>query len=222
MRELRNNNSITYEKLSSKINYWCGEGTIRKWVQSRDDYSLYTERIIPLLSKKQKSLHLDCAKRIRSNWGLGGGKYLWIHSDEKWFWGLVLRMNAKSLWELPPATIKAYHKSHISKVMGICTLGYAFVDNVENGGDAIKIDFSRCQSYKIAGRIQRVGRRDELTEKMKYDREVLRRKDDLFLVDCNVTGSNCGNVDDLKFALLDYFCNLIRTFEGFGEGWRRL
>ena len=43
MRELRNNNAITYEKLSSKINYWCGEGTIRKWVQSRDGYKVYEE-----------------------------------------------------------------------------------------------------------------------------------------------------------------------------------
>ena len=85
MRELQNNNSITYEKLASKIDYWCGEGTIRKWVQSRDGYKVYMERVIPLLSKAQRQKHLDCAKMIRSNWGLGAGKYLWIHYDEKWF-----------------------------------------------------------------------------------------------------------------------------------------
>ena len=91
MRELQNNNAITYQNLSSEINYWCGAGTIQKWVQSRDGYLLYVKRIIPLLSTKQKSLHLECAKRIRSNLGLGSGKYLWVHYNKKWFWGLVLQ-----------------------------------------------------------------------------------------------------------------------------------
>lgn len=107
MRELRKNNSICYKRLASKINYWCGDTTIRKWVQSRDGYHLYIERVVPLLSEAQKQKHLECAKRIRTNWGLGAGKY---------------------------------HKSHISKVMAVCTLGFAFVDNIENGGDALKID----------------------------------------------------------------------------------
>ena len=30
IRELQNNNNISYDRLSSKINYWCGEGAIRK------------------------------------------------------------------------------------------------------------------------------------------------------------------------------------------------
>ena len=90
MRELRNNNAICYSKLASKIDYWCGEGTIRKWVITRDGYKLYIERIVPLLNAEQRMKHLACAKRILTNWGLGAGKYLWIHYDEKWFWGLVL------------------------------------------------------------------------------------------------------------------------------------
>lgn len=208
MRELRNNNAITYQKLSSKINYWCSDNTISKWVKSREGYKLYTERIIPLLSDAQKLKHYQCAVRIRTNWGLGKGRYLWIHYDEKWFWGLVLRKNAKTFWDLPPAVLKAYHKSHISKVMGICTIGYAFVDNVENGGIAVKIDLSRCQSHKVAGRLQRASRRNE-EGKIVYDGEVLRRKGDLYLADCNVTGSKSGTADDPKFSLLQYFFNLI-------------
>ena len=208
MRELRNNNAITYLKLASKVNYWCGEATIRKWVQSRDGYHIYMERIIPLLSVVQKTKHLECAQKIRSNWGMGPGKYLWIHYDEKWFWGLVLRKNAKSFWDLPPAIIKAYHKSHISKVMGVCTVGFAFVDCVENGGTAVKLDFSRCQSFKVAGKLQRKSRRDD-DGKLVYDGEVLRRKGDLYKVDCNVTGSSCGTADDPKFALLRYFLDLV-------------
>jgi len=179
MRELRKNNSICYEKLAAKIDYWCSAGTIRKWVQSRGGYKIYMERVIPLLSEQQRKKHLDCAKKIRTNWGLGEGKY---------------------------------HKSHISKVMAICTIGYAFVDNVdnvENGGVAVKLDLSRCQSHKVAGKIQRVSRRDPETGKLVYDGEILRRKGGLYLVDCNVTGSKSGTADEPKFPLSQYFVNSI-------------
>ena len=44
-----------------------------------------------LLRKEQHQKHLYCAKSIQSNWGMGRGKYLWIHYNEKWFWGLVLK-----------------------------------------------------------------------------------------------------------------------------------
>ena len=142
MRELRNNNIITYKALVSKIEHWCGHNTIPKWLQLRDGYHLYMERVIPLLSKLQHKKHLECAQRIRTNLGLGPGKYLWINYDKKWFWGLVLCENAKSFWDLPLAILKAYHKSHISKVMGVCIAGFAFEDNIENGGTACKINLT--------------------------------------------------------------------------------
>ena len=89
------------------------------------------ERVIPLLSTEQKRKH--------SNWGLGNGKSLLAQYDEKWFWGLVMRKTAKSFDELDAATIKACHKSHISKVMAIAVITFAFTDNIENGGDAINL-----------------------------------------------------------------------------------
>ena len=122
---LRNNNSISYTRLEAKIDHWCSAGTIRRWVQSREGFRLYMERVIPLLSAEQKRKHLCFATRFRSNWGLGGGKFLLVHYDEKWFWGLVLRKTAKSFDELDAATIKAYHKSHISKVMAIAVVAFA-------------------------------------------------------------------------------------------------
>ena len=139
---------------------------------------------------------------------LGAGKYLWVHYDEKWFWGLVLCKNAKSFDGLDPAVMRAYHKSHISKVMGICTVAYTFVDCVENGGVAVKIDFSRCQSHKVSGRMQKKARMTD-DGKLVYDGEVLRRKEDLYLIDCNVTGPSCGTADDPKFALINYFRGLV-------------
>ena len=104
--------------------------------------------------------------------------------------------------------MRAYHKSHISKVMGICMLAYAFINNVENGGVAVNIDLSRCQSNKVAGRMQKALRRDN-DGKLVYDGEDLRRKGDLYMVDCNVTGSSCGTADYSKVALLNYFEDLV-------------
>ena len=124
---------------------------------------------------------------------------------------MVLGVRFKEEYKIilgPPAIIKAYHKSHISKVMGVCTVGFAFDDCVENGGTVVKLDFSRCQSFKVAGKLQRKSKRDD-DGKLVYDGEVLRRKGDLYKVDCNVTGSSCGTADDPKFALLRYFLDLV-------------
>ena len=42
--------------------------------------------------------------------------------------------------------IRAYHKNHISKTMGIAMVAYAFEDCIENGGDGVKLIFTRAQS----------------------------------------------------------------------------
>lgn len=102
----------------------------------------------------------------------------------------------------------AYHKNHISRVMGICTVAYVFVDNVENGGVALKIDLSRCQSNQVAGRIQNASRRDD-EGKLVYNGEILRNKGYLYLVDCTMMGSSCRTADDPKFTLLNYFEGLV-------------
>eukprot|EP00957_Ditylum_brightwellii_P066893 5076925-Ditylum_brightwellii.AAC.1 len=64
-----------------------------RWVTSRDRYRVYTERIVPLLTPNQKESHLNFAI-------LGGGKYLLIMYDERWFWGLVARAGAKACDEI--------------------------------------------------------------------------------------------------------------------------
>ena len=115
--------------------------------------------------------------------------------------------------------IKAYHKSHILKVMVICTIGYAFLDNVENEGTAVKLNFNRCESFKVSGQLQRELRRVE-DGKLVYNDKVLRKKGDIYKVDCNVTRLLFGTADNPKFALLEYFQELVfQGGEGFGEGW---
>jgi hypothetical protein len=140
------------------------------------------------------------------NWGLVPGKYLLIMYDEKWFWGMVCRKGAKACEELgiDAQTMRAYHKSHVNKMMGTAVTGFAFKDNIENDGEAMKLVFFRAQSHKIADKEQRKGVR-QLNGKIKFLGEILRRKGDPYLVDCCVTGSNEGTADDPKFPLKKLF-----------------
>jgi hypothetical protein len=78
--------------------------------------------------------------------------------------------------------------------------GFAFQDNIEKGGDAMKLGFFRAQSHKIADTEQRKGARQP-NGKMKFNGEILRRKGEPYLVDCCVTGSNEGTTEDPKFPL---------------------
>jgi hypothetical protein len=67
---------------------------------SHDTYCKYVERILPLLSLQQMVKHVAFSQLVQNNWGLPQTKYLWIHYDEKWFFGFLRRANAKMCAEL--------------------------------------------------------------------------------------------------------------------------
>jgi hypothetical protein len=207
---IRKNPRRAWVGIETDIHNWCSAATIRRWVSSRAGYKLYAERVIPLLSDAQKKSHFDFSKHFRNNWGLGKGKYLLIHYDEKWFWGLVTRKGARACEELgiDPHTFEAYHKSHINKTMGLAFVAFAFEDSIENGGKAVKLDFLRCQSYKVAEKMVKEGVRGE-NGRITYTGPIKRRKGDLYRVDCCVTGSKAGTADDPKFPLTNVFLNNI-------------
>jgi len=48
-----------------------------------------------------------------------------------------------------PKEIRAHHKFHISKTMGIAFVGFAFIVSMENGGDGIKLHFTRAESARV-------------------------------------------------------------------------
>ena len=54
-------------------------------------------------------------------------------------------------------SMQAYHKNHINKCMGVAFVGYAFEDNMENGGHGIKLEFLRAQSHKVVEKEIREG-----------------------------------------------------------------
>ena len=100
---------------------------------------------------------LAFARKFRSNWGLGGGKFLLVMFDEKWFWGLVLRSYAKQVAELgvDPRSFSAYHRNHINRCMVVAVTALAFIDSIENGGIAFKLGLFRAQAHKIARQMVR-------------------------------------------------------------------
>jgi hypothetical protein len=189
--------------IEKDIHDWCCAVIIWRWVSSWEGYKLYAEHVIPLLSDTQKKLHFEFSKYFRKNWGLGKGKYLLIHYDKKWFWGLATQKGARACEELgiDPHTLEAYHKkSHINKMMGVSFAAFAFEDSIENGGKAVKLDFFQCQLYKVAEKLVREGVRGE-NGRITYSGPIKRRKGDLYLVDYCVTRPKAETPDDPKFPL---------------------
>ena len=130
--------------------------------------------------------------------------------DEKWFWGLVLRSYAKAVAEFgfDPKSFSAHHRNQINKCMAVALTAFAFIDSIENGGIAHKLGLYRAQAHKIAKQMVREAVR-QADGSIKYSGPVVRKKDDLYLVDCAVTGSNPGTLDNPKFPLKALFENKV-------------
>lgn len=205
---LRQNLTKSFEKVAADIDNWCCASSIMKWMHSHSSYCMYVERLLPLLSTPQRAKHVYFAKHLRRNWGLPIGRYLWIHYDEKWFWGFVARTTAKACDQLGLTREQhfIYHTSHINKVMCIAITGYAFKNLMENGGDSLKLGFHRCEAAKIVKRQVRACRTTE-DGKRRFNGQVIREKGETYMVDCNVTGADDGTSDNPKFALLSLFCD---------------
>jgi len=200
--------TLSWDQIAYETGDWCSGPTIGRYLREKMEtggYCRYTERFLPLLTAGQKRKHVAFAKHLRSLWGQGRGKYLWIHYDEKWFWGAVARMakmcEAKGLSR---QARYAYHKNFINKVMAICVVGYAFDGTPDDGGVGVKIAFTRAQCARIAQKIQKKASGVNAAGNTVYQGDVLRRKGDKYLVDVCVTGANSGTSDKPKFALLPY------------------
>ncbi len=102
-----------------------------------------------------------------------------------------------------------YHKSHINKLMVIAVVGFAFVGSPENGGEGVKIAFTRAQCTKIAAKLQREATKNAETGAIEFKGRVIREKGTPYSVDCNVTGSNAGTSEAPKFDLKTFFAELV-------------
>ena len=203
---LQTDPTMSWEKIAGETGDWCSADTIRRFVTSHGSYTTYAERILPLLNCRQKLKHCHFARRLLNNHYLGNGKYLLVHYDEKWFWALVLRANAKACTELgiEKKTFNVFHKNHIDKVMCLAITGYAYENSIENGGVGLKLGFYRCGAAKIAKKRQRQATKDA-NGNTRYQGPVLREAGDVYWVDTTVTGSALGTSKDPKFPLKPVF-----------------
>jgi hypothetical protein len=149
LEALRANPSKSFDNIAEDIGYWCSSQTIQRWFASHDDYKLYTERPLPLLSTQQMKKHVDFSRHLRNNWGLPRQNILWIHYDEKWFYGWVCRTTAKKCAQLgiEKTHTYLYHKRHIEKVMAVAFTAFSFDRDIEKGGDGIKLGIYRVQGF---------------------------------------------------------------------------
>jgi hypothetical protein len=86
---LRANPSKGFRQIACEINDWCSHAAINRWMTSHDTYCKNVERNLPVLSQQQMVKHVAFLQLVRNNWGLPQTKYLWIHYDEKWFFGFL-------------------------------------------------------------------------------------------------------------------------------------
>jgi hypothetical protein len=210
IQSLQTNASKSYGTVSLYIGEWCSATTIQAWLASFKPYSVYVERVLPLLSIVQREKHVKFSKLLQSNWNLPKAKYFWIHCDEKWFYGFVTRSDAKKCPELglKKEMHAIYHQNHISKVMSVAFTGYTVDDHVENGGDELKLGFFRVQPARVAAKRVRKSRRNEFG-RLRYDGKVLREKGDIYLVDSTVTSSDAGTCRAPKYPLLPLFLDTV-------------
>jgi hypothetical protein len=154
IQSLQTNASKSFGAVCLDIGEWCSATTIQAWLASFKSYSVYIERVLPLLSIVQREKHVTFSKLLQSNWNLPKARYLWINYDEKWFYGFVTRSNAKKCPELglEKEMHAIYHRNHISKVMAVAFTGYIVDDHVDNWGDGLKLGFFRVQSARVAAK----------------------------------------------------------------------
>ena len=198
--------TTSFRDLSIRINGWCSAATIEAWFKQHPTYSMYVKNIKPGLTADNRLKQVAFANRVHRRWDLPSTtkRILWIHSDEKWFWALVGRKNAKACPEIgvEKSSYSAHHKSHIGKVMAHCTVGYLFDGEVENGGQGFLIALHRCQAPRIPLRNVYFLSRNPITGKIVYKGNAIKHHVGVpYNIDCNVTGSNRGTPDKPCFPV---------------------
>jgi hypothetical protein len=82
-------------------------------------FLIYNEKVRPGLTDANREKQVAFAHHVFSNWNLPRTqKILWTMSDEKWWYGLILRTFAKMCPALgiEKEVFTCHHKKHIGKV----------------------------------------------------------------------------------------------------------
>ena len=138
----KTNGCITYRQLTTQVSGGDGQvrpfsdKTLREFVMGLPDSSYRSTRIVPLLDKQSTERRYNWAKAFWIFWNTATSlrqevQFVLVHMDEKWFYAIVTRRNNKSIpfMGIEPVNHSCQHKSHIYKVMGICSTGFVPIDN---------------------------------------------------------------------------------------------
>jgi len=217
----KTNGCITWRQLTTQVSGGDGqvrpfsEKTLREFVMGLPDSSYTSTRIFPLLDKQSTERRYNWAKAFWIFWNTATSlrqevQFVLVHMDEKWFYAIVTRRNNKYIpfMGIEPVNHSCHHKSHIYKVMGICSTGFAPIDNdMTKGGRTEKVSLVRVGKMLPAAKdtFKRVYRPDGSFHYPKIPENMLRQKGELYFKPLEVTGCNEGTAADPKFSLKKFF-----------------
>ena len=88
--------------------------------------------------------------------------------------------------------------------MIVAFTSYAFDKNIENSGNRIKLGLFQCKAACVAKMMVHKLRQIKKGN-LVCNRDIIHQKGDVYLLDCNVTGSDEGTLDKPNFSLMSLF-----------------
>ena len=218
-RVLRHTNgSISWERLAVQIAGGeknvqpIGADALSRWVMGTDGFRYMETQTLPQCASER-------TKQIRMKWTIEfhlfweGAKMvaqkvqvLYTNIDEKWFYSLVIRRHGKVVPELgvSPYHHRIHHKNSVDKLLVICAVGYAPIDNdPRSGGLGYKIQMSRAGGKVKAKKntYKRVYRPDGTFHYPQIEENLIREKDKEYFDNWEITGSREEKNGVKKFSL---------------------
>jgi hypothetical protein len=218
----RTRGSVTWRRLASEvagsnIPIACHE-TMRKFVMGLPDSAYKTTRMHPKLDESCRYRRYQWAQGFWIFWNsakLCGAsvQVILVHLDEEWFFAIVVRKNNKLVPYLgvEPVHHEIHHKSHIYKEMIAASTAFLpFGNDMERGGDAVKISFERIGRLvaAIKDTFRRVYKKDGSFHYPPILANLLRRKGEMYFRSMEITGSNEGTSKKPKYSLLRFFLDV--------------
>jgi hypothetical protein len=189
--------------------------TIRKFIMGLPDSCYQTTKIHPKLDEQLRGRRYQFAHAFWIFWSTAktfakGCQVLLVQMDEKWFYALVVRRKNKCVPYLGivPINHPVRHKSHIGKVLVICSTAFEPIDNdMEKGGTGHKLSFTRVGRMSIAKRdsYRRVYKPDGGYHYPKDPENQLQKVGDPVWQHLEINGSSEGTDSNPKFSLLKWY-----------------
>ena len=174
--------------------------TLRKTIMSLPGSKYESTRLLPALTKAHKTKRLFWCWQFRIFWDNAKQLnkktlVLLVHMDEKWFFGVVVRMYNKVVPLFGVKTvnhdIKVHHKSHLNKLMVLNSTYFLVLDGIDNGGRAFHSSLQRAGHMKECTETtyKRVTSPDGTASYPKIRGNECRLAGQYYFTPCDVTGA---------------------------------